>query len=120
MSKQAYRAGIVSVLLVATRVVAADITNQPPQVKIFSPPNGAVFAESSDILVLAAARDPDGVVQTVEFFADAKSLGVVTNPPMMLDTSQIPNQKRPIYRELRDSDERARMSKPAESVITTP
>ena len=87
MSKQSYRAGIVSVLLVATRVVAADITNQPPQVKIFSPPDGAVFAESSDILVLAAARDPDGVVQTVEFFADAKSLGVVTNPPMTLDTS---------------------------------
>ena len=73
--------GILLAALACTGLFAADSSNQPPQVKIVSPPDGAVFTESSDILILAAARDPDGFVQAVEFFADGKSLGVVTNPP---------------------------------------
>src|SRR5438132_8529668 len=71
--------GLLSFLLVGAQVLAADASNQPPQVKIVSPPDGAVFVQSSDILILAGVKETDGPVLTVEFFADGASLGVVTN-----------------------------------------
>jgi Bacterial Ig domain/Calx-beta domain len=55
--------------------------NQPPVVKITSPGNGQSFPALTDILISAAASDPDGTVLTVEFFANGKSLGVKTNNP---------------------------------------
>ena len=84
IATQPFLSGVLPGLLLCTRLFAADLTNQPPEVKIVGPPDGAVFVASSDILILAAARDADGTVQTVEFFADGNSLGVVTNPPMAL------------------------------------
>src|SRR2546430_13004483 len=70
---------LLSFLLVGAQVLAADASNQPPQVKIVSPPDGAVFVESSDITILAGVKDTDGPVLTVEFFADGLRLGVVSD-----------------------------------------
>ena len=53
--------------------------NLPPKVAIVRPENGDVFREPADILIYAAAFDPDGWVRSVEFFADGRSLGVVSN-----------------------------------------
>jgi hypothetical protein len=58
-------------------------TNIPPIVAIVSPPNGAVYIAPADVLIYADARDPDGFVRTVQFFANGASLGIVTNNPLM-------------------------------------
>ncbi len=54
-------------------------TNQPPVVQLTTPTNGTTFRAPADILICAAAGDPDGYVRRVEFFAGNHSLGVRTN-----------------------------------------
>jgi hypothetical protein len=58
---------------------AAD--NQPPAVTLTAPTNGQVFQAPATIRVAAAASDPDGWVQKVEFFATIL-LGVRAQNPM--------------------------------------
>src|SRR5689334_23435324 len=77
--KRCFLGGVLSVCLIGTSASAADATNQPPRISIVSPPNGAVFVGSPDVLLVAGVKDTDGTVQTVEFFSDGTSLGVVTN-----------------------------------------
>jgi hypothetical protein len=54
-------------------------TNFPPLVRIIAPINGSTFYTPLDLLICADARDPDGYVATVEFFAGTNSLGIKTN-----------------------------------------
>jgi hypothetical protein len=54
-------------------------TNFPPLVRIVTPTNGSTFYTPVDLLICADARDPDGYVATVEFFAGTNSLGTKTN-----------------------------------------
>lgn len=77
--KRCFLGGVLSACLIGTSASAADATNQPPRISIVSPPDGAVFVGSPDVLIVAGVKDTDGTVQTVEFFADGTSLGVVTN-----------------------------------------
>jgi hypothetical protein len=51
-------------------------TNRPPEVRITSPPNAAVFRAPVNLPIYAYARDPDGSVTSVEFFAGTNSLGL--------------------------------------------
>src|SRR6266478_4524198 len=53
--------------------------NFPPFVHIVTPGNGSTFYTPTDVLICADARDPDGYVATVEFFAGTNSLGIRTN-----------------------------------------
>src|SRR5882724_712 len=53
--------------------------NFPPFVHIVAPGNGSTFYTPTDVLICADARDPDGYVATVEFFAGTNSLGIRTN-----------------------------------------
>jgi hypothetical protein len=55
-------------------------TNLPaPTVRIASPADGAVFPDLANINIYAAATEDGGVVNTVEFLANGRSLGVATN-----------------------------------------
>lgn len=55
-------------------------TNLPvPNVRIINPANGADFPDQAPINLYAAAGETNGVVDTVEFFADTNSLGTATN-----------------------------------------
>lgn len=54
-------------------------TNQPPKIEIVRPEDGDIFAAPADIVIYSAAKDTDGFVRTVEFFANDHSLGVVSN-----------------------------------------
>ncbi|HWI57051.1 MAG TPA: Ig-like domain-containing protein, partial [Bacillota bacterium] len=74
-----YQIGLASNALVTIRSAAP--TNLPPVVSILSPTNGAVFPLGADILMCADARDAEGYVSTVEFFAGTRSLGIRTNNP---------------------------------------
>lgn len=59
-------------------VVTPPPTNQPPEVRL-ALQERAVWFTPGLIPLTALAHDLDGYVATVEFFADATSLGVVTN-----------------------------------------
>ncbi len=63
-------------------IVPPGVTNVPPQVAIATPASGATFYTPVDIPMCAAARDLDGFVATVEFFANGNSLGIKTNNPL--------------------------------------
>src|SRR6185436_6759281 len=54
-------------------------TNFPPKVAIVRPENGDIFVAPADIAIYAEAADSDGRVVSVEFFANGKSIGVVSN-----------------------------------------
>jgi hypothetical protein len=62
---------------------AVDITvttNLPvPQVRIINPAQGAEFPDQAPIHLYAAAGETNGVVDTVEFFANGSSLGTASN-----------------------------------------
>src|ERR1039458_3062302 len=53
-------------------------TNRPPEVRIASPPNAAVFRAPVNIPIYAYAHDADGYVTSVEFLAGTNSLGFGT------------------------------------------
>jgi hypothetical protein len=64
---------------------SSAIPNQPPQVRITRPLNGAVFDSPTNIILQAVTTDPDGYASTVEFFADDAKIGeasiVFIQPP---------------------------------------
>jgi len=53
--------------------------NSPPIVRLLGPPAGAQFTAPADVVLTALARDEDGWVTRVEFFAGDRLLGVVDN-----------------------------------------
>src|SRR5262249_11267825 len=57
----------------------APSTNSPPKVALIHPSDGELFIAPADIRVCADARDTEGFVRTVEFFANDHSLGIVSN-----------------------------------------
>jgi hypothetical protein len=59
-------------------------TNIPPTVSLSSPKNGQTFTAPADIQIAAEASDPDDSVAKVEFFANSKSIGVVTSKPFQM------------------------------------
>lgn len=59
--------------------------NRPPTVALLNPADNAVFQAPTNLLLVAAAADKDGWVQTVEFFDGTNSLGVATNNPWVLE-----------------------------------
>lgn len=61
--------------------IAYNYTNVAPTVAMESPTNEASFLSRPNIVILARAGDSNGWVTSVEFFAGAASLGVVTNQP---------------------------------------
>jgi hypothetical protein len=77
-----------------TTSAATDIavtTNLPiPQARLISPVNGANFPDQAPIHLYAAAGETNGVVDTVEFFADGVSLGKATNYLAAEPMGQVP------------------------------
>ncbi|MCX6927506.1 MAG: Ig-like domain-containing protein [Verrucomicrobia bacterium] len=59
-------------------------TNVPPMVTIAYPKDNGVYYAPASIPVVACAKDMDGMITNVEFFADNLSLGSVTNPVSIL------------------------------------
>jgi chitinase len=68
-------------------------TNLPtPEVRIINPSSGAEFPDFAVINIFAAAGETNGVVDTVEFFADTNSLGTVTNYLATEPVGQFPSR----------------------------
>lgn len=71
-------------LLAFSQAMGQFVTNTPPEVRLTSPIQDSVFAYPANIILIAQANDIDGydTIQTVEFFASGKSLGIRTNEPV--------------------------------------
>jgi hypothetical protein len=100
--------------------------NEPPLVELVRPTDGSVFLAPADITLVAAARDPDGRVVTVEFFAGTNSLGIVTNRPDLLTKvlpefalkwSNVPAGSYLLTAQATDNDGAVSRSKPVESKV---
>ncbi len=65
----------------STPVVLTVVANQPPTVAITAPVTGRTVNVSSSVSITATASDVDGVVASVQFFANGISLGTVTSAP---------------------------------------
>lgn len=73
-------------------------TNQPPVVRMVSPANGSIFHAPINLPLFAFARDPDGSVTSVEFFAGANSLGFGQPVPVPVAAgSPVPGPLPPVY-----------------------
>ena len=70
-----------------SRVIEAEAwgvsagVNSPPDVAITAPAANARLVAPSQVVVEASASDIDGVVESVQFFANGVSLGMVTGSP---------------------------------------
>ncbi len=73
--------GILMLGSLASSLMAQNLTNTPPFVRILTPTNQQAFPPGVAIPICAEAGDRDDFVATVEFFADATSLGITTNNP---------------------------------------
>jgi len=60
-------------------ITPEGITNIPPRALLSNPPDGSVFNTPGNLGLMALGSDLDGLVTSMEFFAGATSLGVVTN-----------------------------------------
>jgi hypothetical protein len=75
LSTRAIRATGEIVLSQSVRIAVDASGNQSPGVAITQPANGANLPPNLPIGIIVEARDPDGCVRTVEFFADGRKLG---------------------------------------------
>jgi uncharacterized protein (DUF1800 family) len=55
--------------------------NKPPQVSITTPANGSFYAQGATIELAANAKDPDGSVAKVEYFANTMKIGEAVASP---------------------------------------
>ena len=96
-------------------------TNQPPMVQITSPSRDAVFTAPVNVQICVDARDSDGYVTSVEFFANNVSIGTRTNAcplcmtpvnPFCLIWSNAPPGEYMLTAKATDDDGAARISEP--------
>jgi len=72
------------------RLLAPVSSNQPPQVSLVEPVDGASYAAPAGFTLTAVASDPDGSVARVEFYSGALKLGESVAAPYQLSLSALP------------------------------
>lgn len=63
--------------------------NQPPTVALTNPASGIIRAAPANLVLGAAATDPDGTVASVQFFSGTTSLGTSTTRPYSLAVNNL-------------------------------
>ncbi len=77
--------------------VSLRVTNDRPVIKLISPVSGAIYVHPAQVTLAAQATDGDDGVNYVRFYADAKSVGSVTNPPYVLMLTNLALGSHTIY-----------------------
>ncbi|HEY5913970.1 MAG TPA: MBG domain-containing protein, partial [Verrucomicrobiae bacterium] len=97
-------------------------TNQLPSVVISSPANGATVTLGSPIHIKAQAFDPDGYLQSVEFFADGQSVGRITRnwEPFEIDWSSATLGTHLLTAKATDNDSGSTASIPVQVTVLPP
>jgi hypothetical protein len=78
---------------VASRQTVTGFTfalNNPPQITLVAPTDGAVFIAPTNIVLSANASDPDGTISKVEFFQGATKLGETNTAPYQFTWNNVP------------------------------
>ncbi len=70
---------VLAAALPGSALAQSGTSNLPPSVVIVTPTPGAVFTAPVDVPIVTDARDRDGFVASVEFYANNLSLGSGTN-----------------------------------------
>ncbi len=65
------------------------VVNQPPQVSLSAPANGATFTAGNVLALSANASDPDGSVSKVEFLLNGQLAGTDTTAPFSLNWTAV-------------------------------
>lgn len=65
-------------------------SNSPPAAQLTSPASGQTFTPPANLLLSAAASDPDGTVARVEFYQGSQLLGTDTTPPFEVAWNNVP------------------------------
>jgi hypothetical protein len=69
--------------------MAASGGNNPPNVNIVTPADGATFTAPATVAVTASADDSDGTVASVQFFANGNSIGTALASPFTVSWSGV-------------------------------
>ncbi|MFN0130351.1 MAG: lamin tail domain-containing protein [Verrucomicrobiales bacterium] len=70
---------------VAEVTVTVTVINQPPLVALVAPAAGTRLEENAIVTLEAAALDPEGLLQRVEFLIDGVAIGSLTAPPWRMN-----------------------------------
>ncbi|MEW6161337.1 MAG: Ig-like domain-containing protein, partial [Verrucomicrobiota bacterium] len=101
------------------------VENEPPQVKIALPVEGAIFTAPASIHIAAQATDHEEAVITVEFFANGQSLGVTTNDfrlnspinPFQITWSDVPAGEYTLTAKATDAKQASTLSEPVKIFV---
>ncbi|UXI68495.1 autotransporter domain-containing protein [Tahibacter amnicola] len=64
--------------------------NEPPTVRLTSPAAAQEFAEPANIALTVEARDSDGAIERVEYFANSRAVGSSTTAPFGVNLQALP------------------------------
>ncbi|MGD2036184.1 MAG: Ig-like domain-containing protein [Bacteroidales bacterium] len=75
--------------IMGTKVLVSNVSynsedysvNEPPTVEITSPSDGATYDFGTSVNISASASDPDGTVDSLEFFVNEEKIGAILTPP---------------------------------------
>ena len=91
-ANKSFLLAILSILLLGLNGSAADLTNQPPSVRLINPQDGQIFVGPTNVRLVAYAQDrEDGYDVKVEFFEGTNSLGSGTFVPSLCPAPYCPN-----------------------------
>jgi hypothetical protein len=91
-ANKSFLLAILSILLLGLNGSAADLTNQPPSVRLINPQDGQIFVGPTNVRLVAYAQDrEDGYDIKVEFFEGTNSLGFGTFVPSLCPAPYCPN-----------------------------
>jgi hypothetical protein len=71
-------------------IAAVPPPNQPPTIALSSPVDGAVLAVGETVAIVAAAADPDGTVQRVDFYVNDVFVDTATGHGLQTTTWMVP------------------------------
>src|SRR5437763_15546846 len=92
---------------------AAKAPNQAPTVTITAPLSGATFGAGVDVTLTAAASDPDGTINKVEFYRNGSTLiGTASASPYAVIWNNIPSGNYPITAKAYDNKNATTTSAP--------
>ena len=108
---------------VASRQTVTGFTfalNNPPQITLVAPTNGAVFTAPTNIVLSANASDPDGTISKVEFFQGATKLGETNTAPYQFTWNNVPAGLYSLTARATDDSAAATVSSAAAIRVTAP
>ncbi len=97
----------------------AVVSNAAPFVALTSPAQNAVFPAASSITLVADARDAEGAIAKVEFFAGEAKLGEAVAAPYQLTWKNVPPDTYSLTARITDVGQAATVSQPIAIRVTS-